>query len=72
MESPLSGKKSRKANATCVRFDAADVCKIAQYLGHSPTVVAERVNSRVAPDHLRDEADILDFTKIRRAFGLGS
>lgn len=37
--------------------------KISQYLGHSSTAVTERVYARFAPDHLRQEADILDFTK---------
>lgn len=36
--------------------------KISQYLGHSSTAVTERVYARFAPDHLRDEADILDFS----------
>lgn len=39
--------------------------KVAQYLGHSNTSVTERVYGRFAPDHLRDEAAILDFTSIR-------
>lgn len=37
--------------------------RISQYLGHSSTSVTERVYARFAPDHLRDEAAILDFTK---------
>lgn len=36
--------------------------KISQYLGHSNTAVTERVYARFAPDHLRDEASMLDFT----------
>jgi integrase len=35
--------------------------KIAQYLGHSNTHQTEKVYARYAPDHLREEADILDF-----------
>lgn len=41
--------------------------RIAQYLGHSSTAVTERVYARFAPDHLRDEAEILDFGKMRSA-----
>lgn len=41
--------------------------KVAQYLGHSNTSVTERVYGRFAPDHLREEAAILDFTSRVRA-----
>lgn len=42
--------------------------KISQYLGHSSTSVTERTYARYAPDHLREEAKMLDFTaKARRA-----
>lgn len=41
--------------------------KVAQYLGHSSTAVTERVYGRFAPDHLKNEAEILDFTKPVRA-----
>jgi len=37
--------------------------KVAQYLGHSSTAVTERVYGRYAPDHLREEATILDFAR---------
>lgn len=43
------------------------ISKISQYLGHSNTSVTERVYARFAPDHMRDEAAILDFTTIRKA-----
>lgn len=39
--------------------------KVSQYLGHSSTSVTERVYARFAPDHMREEAAILDFTKVR-------
>lgn len=35
--------------------------RIAQYLGHTSTAVTERVYARFAPEHLREEANILDF-----------
>jgi len=38
--------------------------KISQYLGHSNSSVTERVYARFAPDHMRDEAALLDFTTI--------
>lgn len=37
--------------------------KVSQYLGHSSISVTERVYARFAPDHLKAEAAILDFTK---------
>lgn len=40
--------------------------KIAQYLGHSSTLVTERVYARFAPDHMRDAAEILDFGTLRQ------
>lgn len=43
--------------------------RISQYLGHSSTAVTERIYARYAPDHLREEAELLDFTSIRRATG---
>lgn len=41
------------------------MAKVAQYLGHSNTATTERVYGRFAPDHLRAEAEILDFTRLR-------
>lgn len=37
--------------------------KISQYLGHSSVSITEKVYARFAPDHLREEADVLDFTR---------
>lgn len=40
--------------------------KISQFMGHSSTLVTERVYARYAPDHLRDAAAALDFsTKLK-------
>lgn len=41
--------------------------KVAQYLGHSNTSITERVYGRYAPDHMREEAALLDFTKAAKA-----
>ncbi|QYO75496.1 tyrosine-type recombinase/integrase [Devosia salina] len=41
--------------------------RISQYLGHSSVDVTRRVYARFAPDHLREEAEVLDFTKRVRA-----
>jgi integrase len=42
--------------------------RISQYLGHSNTTVTERVYARFAPEHLREEAEILDFTtRVKKA-----
>lgn len=46
--------------------------RIAQYLGHSSTAVTERVYARFAPDHLRAEADVLDFGARLRIVGTKS
>jgi integrase len=43
--------------------------RIAQYLGHSSTAVTERVYARYAPDHLREEAALLDFSTTRAVKG---
>ncbi|MET3924549.1 site-specific integrase [Devosia sp. 2618] len=43
--------------------------RIAQYLGHTSTAVTERVYARFAPEHLREEANILDFTSKPRLVG---
>jgi integrase len=55
-------------HTAAVHLAAAGVSmsKISQYLGHTNTSVTERVYARFAPDHLRDEAAILDFTKTRQ------
>lgn len=39
--------------------------RISQYMGHSSTSVTERIYARFAPDHLRDAAATLDFSKLR-------
>lgn len=41
--------------------------RISQYLGHSSVDVTRRVYARFAPDHLREEAEVLDFAKRIRA-----
>ncbi|MEM6546474.1 MAG: site-specific integrase [Pseudomonadota bacterium] len=43
--------------------------RISQYMGHSSTRVTERVYARYAPDHMREEAAVLDFTKPRAVIG---
>lgn len=40
--------------------------RISQYLGHSSTAITERVYARFAPDHLREEAAVLDLSKYRK------
>lgn len=41
--------------------------RISQYLGHTNTQVTERVYARFAPEHLQEEANVLDFMAIREA-----
>jgi len=38
------------------------MARISQYLGHSSVHVTEKVYARFAPDHLREEAAVLDFS----------
>ncbi|PZQ49733.1 MAG: integrase [Rhodovulum sulfidophilum] len=57
----------------CLRHTAAvhlavsgvKMSRIAQYLGHSNSATTEAVYARFAPDHLREEADILDFVSVQ-------
>jgi integrase len=37
--------------------------KISQFMGHSNTSITERVYARFAPDHLREAAAVLDFSR---------
>lgn len=54
-------------HTAAVHLAAAGVpmSKISQYLGHTSTGVTERVYARFAPDHLREAADVLNFTRIK-------
>lgn len=47
----------------------ADMERVSQFLGHSNTSVTRNVYGRFAPDHLRQEAEILDFTAVRKVSG---
>ena len=55
----------RHTAAVRLASSGVPMAKISQYLGHSNTQITERVYARFAPDHLRDEAALLDFTKLR-------
>lgn len=57
----------RHSAAVHLAAEGTPMQKISQYLGHSSTAVTERVYARFAPDHLRQEAEILDFTRPLRA-----
>lgn len=41
--------------------------KVSQMLGHSNTQITYSTYARFQPDHMAEEAEILDFTKVRRA-----
>lgn len=43
--------------------------RISQYLGHTSTSVTERVYARFAPEHLRDEAEVLNFARLTKRTG---
>lgn len=47
--------------------NGVDMERVSQYLGHSSIEVTRRTYARFAPDHLKAEAEILDFTKPVRA-----
>lgn len=40
--------------------------RIAQYLGHSDPRITFKVYARFAPEHMKEESEILDFTKVRK------
>ncbi|WP_374708984.1 tyrosine-type recombinase/integrase [Pacificitalea manganoxidans] len=40
-----------------------DMARVSQYLGHSSVSVTERIYARFAPQHLRREAESVDFLK---------
>lgn len=52
----------RHSAAVHLAVAGTPMSRIAQYLGHTSTAVTERVYARFAPEHLREEANILDFT----------
>jgi len=54
----------RHTGAVWMAEKGTSMDRIAQYLGHSDSRITERVYARFAPDHLRDEADILDLGPI--------
>lgn len=41
--------------------------KVAQFLGHSNSSITYSTYARFAPEHLREAAEVLDFSRIRRA-----
>lgn len=51
-------------HTSAVHLAAAGISmnRIAQYLGHSNSAVTERVYARFAPEHMKEESAILDFT----------
>ncbi len=55
----------RHSAAVHLAVAGVPMSKISQYLGHSNTSVTERTYARFAPDHMREEAAILDFTTTR-------
>ena len=40
--------------------------EIANYLGHEDSAITEKVYARFSPEHLRESANVLDFTTIRQ------
>lgn len=57
----------RHTSAVHMAEAGVPMSEISQYLGHSNTAITERVYARYSPQHLRRAADVIDFTKIRRA-----
>lgn len=56
----------RRTAAVYMVADGIPIHKVSQYLGHSNTIITERVYGRFAPDHLTDAAEILNLTNIRK------
>lgn len=56
----------RHTSAVTLAASGVSMDRISQYLGHTSTAVTQRVYARFAPDHLREEAAILDFTSVRK------
>lgn len=56
----------RHTAAVHLAANGVPMTKIAQYLGHTDSRITEKVYARFAPDHMREEAAILDFTRLRR------
>ena len=68
----LAGLKSvsphvlRHTAAVTLAASGVSMDRISQYLGHTNVSITQRVYAGFAPDHLRDEAAILDFTSVRQ------
>lgn len=61
----ISPHDLRRTAAVHLVVAGVPMSRIAAYLGHTNTSVTEKVYARFRPDHLREEADVLDFTKLR-------
>ncbi|WP_170295328.1 tyrosine-type recombinase/integrase [Paracoccus aestuariivivens] len=55
----------RHSAAVAMVSSAIPITQVAQYLGHNNTLVTYSTNGRIAPDHLTDAAEVLDFVKLR-------
>lgn len=51
----------RHTAAVHLAVAGVSMAKIAQYLGHSDDKITQRVYARFSPDHMREEAAVLDF-----------
>jgi len=59
----------RHTSAVHLAVGGIPMSRIAQFLGHTSTAVTERTYARFSPEHLRQEAEILDFGSIRKVSG---
>ena len=57
----------RHTAAVTMLSEGVDLTKVSQMLDHSNTATTFRVYGRYLPSHIQDAADVLDFTKVRRA-----
>ena len=62
----VSAHVLRHSAAVHLAVGGVPMTKIAQYLGHSNSSITERVYARFAPDHMREEAELLDFVSHRK------
>lgn len=63
----LSGKVTphilRHTAAVHMVASGCAMARVSQYMGHSSIAITEKIYARFAPDHLREEAEAVDFLK---------
>jgi integrase len=60
-EKPVTRHDLRHTAAVHMAASGCEMARISQYMGHSSVQVTERTYARFAPNHLRREAEAVDF-----------